>query len=292
MAMLAIWTAVLLLFGLCTPPSLGDEEDCYPLDMAPNSVDDMYNGCEDKMKGIIEPLLNKEQREEFKDAWSAAQNYYKRKIVYYTTLYKLKSLLSNTPKLKKKEIMAVHAYTLETPALYSKFNVAVRTQKSDYKTETFKYHAVHFFLTMALRSLNHDLKCVTSYRRTKCNFKTAINSEIRFGAFTSSTEGSYPPAEFGEKSCFEIYTCFGADISKFSKFPQEKEVLIPPYEVFKVKDIKKRSATNSLPCDVVYKLESTKEPHSNLNCALAKKLSERSGVKHPIDKSSTVHSWT
>ncbi|KAM4595265.1 ecto-ADP-ribosyltransferase 5-like [Fundulus diaphanus] len=279
MATLGIWTAVLLLSGLCTPPSLGVEEVCYPLDMAPNSVDDMYDGCEDKMKGIIEPLLNKEQQEEFKDAWSAAQNYYNNNIVYYTTLYKLKSLVSNTPKLKKNQIMAVHAYTLETPALYSKFNEAVRTQKPYYKKK-FKYHAVHFFLTMALRSLKSN--CVTSYRRTDCYFKTAINSEIRFGAFTSSTEGSYPPAEFGEKSCFEIYTCFGADISRFSEFPQEKEVLIPPYEVFKVKDIKKRSATNSLWCNVVYKLESTKKTRSELNCALTKK--NRLLVKYPRNK--------
>ncbi|XP_036001748.1 ecto-ADP-ribosyltransferase 5 [Fundulus heteroclitus] len=243
--------------------------DCYPLDMAPNSVDDMYDGCEREMKRIIEPLLNEEQREEFKDAWSAAQNYYKRKIVHYI-LYKLKSLLLNTPSLKKKQIMAIHAYTLETPALYSKFNEAVRTQKPDYNTENFKYHAVHFFLTMALRSLNHNSNCVTSYRRTDCNFETAVNSEIRFGAFTSSTEGSHPPVAFGKKSCFEIYTCFGAGISKFSEFPAEKEILIPPYEVFIVKDIQKRSAPNSLWCDVVYKLESTKKTRSELNCALTK----------------------
>uniref|UniRef100_A0A3Q2PPV3 NAD(P)(+)--arginine ADP-ribosyltransferase n=1 Tax=Fundulus heteroclitus TaxID=8078 RepID=A0A3Q2PPV3_FUNHE len=267
MATLAVWTTVLLLFGLCTPPSLGVEEDCHPLDMAPNSVDDMYNGCEHDMKRIIEPLLNEEQRQEFKDVWSAAQNYYKKNIKYYNILYKLKSLLLNTPKLKKNQIMAVHAYTLETPALYKKFNEAVRTQKPDYNTENFKYHAMHFFLTMALRSLNHNSKCVTSYRRTDCNFETAVNSEIRFGAFTSSTEGSHPPVAFGEKSCFEIYTCFGAGISKFSEFPAEKEILIPPYEVFIVKDIQKRSAPNSLWCDAVYKLESTKKPRSELNCA-------------------------
>ncbi|KAM4595779.1 T-cell ecto-ADP-ribosyltransferase 1-like [Fundulus diaphanus] len=236
MATLAMWTAVLLLFGSCIGTPLSPwTEDCYPLDMAPNSVDDMYDGYENKMDQIIKPLLNEEKKGEFGEAWTAAENY-----------YILKTMPSNTSKLKKNQIMAVHAYTLEEPPLYVKFNEALRTQKHNYKAKQFKYHAMHFFLTMALRSLNHNLKCVTSYRRTDCYFKTAINSEIRFGAFTSSTEGSYPPAEFGEKSCFEIYTCFGADISKFSEF----------FFCFFC---------------ALYKLESTKKTRSELNCALTKK---------------------
>ncbi|MED6254492.1 hypothetical protein ATANTOWER_027569 [Ataeniobius toweri] len=164
--------------------------------------------------------------------------------------------------------MALHAYTLENPPLYAEFNKAVRTQNRQYKTKQFKFYALHFLLTMALRSLKSKAKeCITTYRRTKSEFKTAVNKEIRFGAFTSSSVGSYPSITFGDQSCFEISTCFGAEISKFSRFESEKEVLIPPYEVFKITDIKKSSLKNLLPCKVVYKLKSTKNPHSNLNCA-------------------------
>ncbi|KAM4750118.1 erythroblast NAD(P)(+)--arginine ADP-ribosyltransferase-like [Anableps anableps] len=258
MEMLAIWTVVLLSFGSCIGAPPPQQKSCsFKLDLAPNSVDDMYNGCEDEMEKTVASLLNTEKKGEFQQAWRAAQQYYNRKW-------------QNTSKLKKEQIMAIHAYTLEKPPIYAEFNAAVRTQKPQYTT-SFPYHALHFYLTMALRSLKRKAEeCVTTYRRTSCKFQTAINTEVRFGAFTSSSLGSYASSTFGEQSCFEITTCFGAGISQFSMFESENEVLIPPYEVFKVTDIQKRSGRNSLPCEVVYKLKSTKNPLSNLNCALSK----------------------
>ncbi|KAK5603871.1 hypothetical protein CRENBAI_026455 [Crenichthys baileyi] len=256
MAKLAIWTAVLLSFGFCIGhPTLHwmKKSSSFPLDMAPNSVDDMYYGCEDQMNKRVTPLLNREKNGEFKEAWLKAEQYYKTKWV-------------NTKILKKEEIMALHAYTLENPPLYAEFNKAVRMQKCQYKKKKFKFYALHFLLTMALRSLKSKAKqCITAYRRTKSKFKTAVNKKIRFGAFTSSSVGSYPPITFGDQSCFEISTCFGAEISQFSRFESEKEVLIPPYEVFKITDIS--YPKDLLPCKVVYKLTSTKYPCSNLNCA-------------------------
>ncbi|XP_027874883.1 erythroblast NAD(P)(+)--arginine ADP-ribosyltransferase-like isoform X1 [Xiphophorus couchianus] len=261
MAMLAVSTVVLLSFGCCigAPAPQKKVRICsFPLDLAPNSVDDMYNGCENQMERKVASLLNTEKRGEFRDAWRVAQKYYNNK--WATT----------SSRLKKEQIMAIHAYTLEKPPLYVEFNKAVRTQKSGYKTK-FQYHALHFYLTMALRSLKRNApECVKTYRRTNCKFETKINREIRFGGFTSSSEGGYPSPHFGDQSCFEITTCFGARISKFSMFESEKEVLIPPYEVFKVTDIKNKSWKNFLPCQVVYKLKSTKNPRSSLNCALTK----------------------
>ncbi|XP_054897154.1 ecto-ADP-ribosyltransferase 5-like isoform X2 [Poeciliopsis prolifica] len=237
-------------------------QDCLPfaLDMAPDSVDDMYNNCEVKMKEKIENefLQNEKNKDKnFKEAWNKAEKYYNSKWAN-----------NNTP-LKKEQIMAAHAYTLEEPALYCDFNNAVRKQNSEYKT-TFQYHTLHFYLTMALRTIKPTAEnCVTVYRRTNCKFsKDVQNKEIRLGAFSSSSMGDYSDPEFGTKSCFEITTCFGASISKFSKFPDEREVLIPPYEVFKVTAIKENSKKNKLPCEVVYTLESTKTTQSNLNCAL------------------------
>ena len=60
----------------------------------------------------------------------------------------------------------------------------------------------------------------------------------------------------------------GADFSLYSKLENQAEVLIPPYEVFKVVEIKKRSTMQpDLPCEVVYKVKSTGYV-SKLNCAL------------------------
>uniref|UniRef100_A0A3B3XIS7 NAD(P)(+)--arginine ADP-ribosyltransferase n=1 Tax=Poecilia mexicana TaxID=48701 RepID=A0A3B3XIS7_9TELE len=233
------------------------------LDMASDSVDDMYDKCEEKMKEEIEKkfLPNEQNKNEnFKQAWNNAEEYYKRKWE------------KKNPQLKKEQIMALYAYTLDVPPLYSEFNDAVRTQKSEYKTK-FPYHTLHFYLTMALRTIKPKAEnCVTVYRRTPCKFtKNVLNKQIRFSAFTSSSVDEYCDKRFGEESCFEISTCFGADISQYSKFETEREVLIPPYEVFKVKEIKKSSELNKLPCKVVYKLQSTETTHSNLNCTFFSK---------------------
>ncbi|XP_043969778.1 ecto-ADP-ribosyltransferase 5-like [Gambusia affinis] len=258
-----IWTVVLLSIKCSKSiewvPAPQEKSSSFPLDIAPDSVDDMYDGCEKEMKKKVASLLNTEKSGEFRKAWLAAEKYYNNKW-------------ATTPStLKKEQIMAIHAYTLEQPAIYDEFNKAVRTQKSEYKT-TFQYHALHFYLTRAIRSLKSNApECITTYRRTNSKFETDINREIRFGGFTSSSRDDYLDILiFGNTSCFEITTCFGADISEFSKYEWEKEVLIPPYEVFKVTDIQKRSEENSLPCEVVYKVKSTKKTRSSLNCALFK----------------------
>ncbi|RVE75697.1 hypothetical protein OJAV_G00001210 [Oryzias javanicus] len=54
------------------------------------------------------------------------------------------------------------------------------------------------------------------------------------------------------------------------KFKEEAEILIPPYEVFRVTKIETRAEDKKLPCEVVYTVKSTKIPVSNYNCALFK----------------------
>ncbi|KAM4750120.1 erythroblast NAD(P)(+)--arginine ADP-ribosyltransferase-like [Anableps anableps] len=240
-----------------------------PLDMAPNSVDDMYEGCENKMvtKVKTEFLVNeKKTNKNFTLAWNEAEKQYNKK-------WKPKPGKKRSRTLEKEQNMAIYAYTLDKPEIYAEFNNAVRTQKDQYKG-TFQYHSLHFFLTGALKALNfRKLKterCLTGYRRVNKKFKLGIlDKQIRFSAFTSSSMGEYPSNEkFGYETCFEIYTCLGADISLYSKFGEsEREVLIPPYEIFKVTEIKERSKDKNLPCEVVLKLKSTGNTLSNLNCA-------------------------
>ncbi|XP_042558789.1 ATP-binding cassette sub-family B member 6-like [Clupea harengus] len=68
-------------------------------------------------------------------------------------------------------------------------------------------------------------------------------------------------AEMSNELCFEVRTCHGANVSKYSRYPEEKEVLIPPYETFKIKKvIKKGNGQTVMNCDTVYQLESTAEP--------------------------------
>ncbi|XP_018520448.1 ecto-ADP-ribosyltransferase 5 [Lates calcarifer] len=228
MAMMAIWVAVLISYGISTGIAMHSaahrSDDVLTLDMAPDSVDDMYSGCKDKMRTKANNYLKNEKNadSDFTLAWKKAEKKWPKK------------------KPGREQKMAIYVYTLNEPNIYLNFNNAVRTQRSMYKT-TFRYHALHFFLTDALQTLNsrksEEERCLTGYRRVNSYFsQDVLNKEIRFGTFTSSRRDQYPHTDrFGDKSCFEIATCFGADISLYSELGEsEREVLIPPYEVFKV----------------------------------------------------------
>lgn len=239
-------------------------KDVTALDMAPNSVDDMYNGCKVQMKTKVqtEYLPNeKNTNKKFKQAWDEAEQ-------RYNTKWSKKGT-----RLGKELVVAIYVYSFGREDIYKDINTAVRTGQPTYKT-TFGYHAVHFFLTDAIQTLNarkpEGERCLTVYRGVDLYFsQDVLQKEVRFGSFTSTTMRGFDIAKkFGEKSCFKIVTCYGADISMFSRFGEaEAEVLILPYEVFIVTEIKKRSEQKDLECEVVYKMKSTRTV-SNLDCAL------------------------
>ncbi|XP_028268934.1 ecto-ADP-ribosyltransferase 4-like isoform X2 [Parambassis ranga] len=245
------------------PLAKSELKDENPLDMAPNSVDDMYDGCLSEMEKDVEDKYLKNEMNEnknFTEAWEKAEEHYE----------------------WKNWQLAIYVYTL--PNVYLDFNTAVRNQSSKYNT-TFSYHSLHFYLTQAIQNLTSNrpdevdpAKCYTVYRRTKSYFSLdVLYREFRFGSFTSSSQGNYQDTQkFGNKSCFKIRTCFGADISKYSNVSSQREVLIPPYEVFKVTKIEKISDNKGLPCEVVYEVDSTETNKSNLNCALFKSNSDKS----------------
>lgn len=230
------------------------------MDMAPNAVDDMYNGCKDEMKSKVqnEFLPNETStNSQFKQAWEEAEQ-------VYNTKWKRETVLA------KEQFMAMYVYNFGKKQICQDIKVALQTQHCNYKT-SFSYHSMTFFLTDALQNLNAQGpdkgRCFTVYHRVDQYFsQSMLGKEIRFGYFTATTLRSYGSvAKEGTKSCFQIETCYGADISMFGN--ANREALIPPYEVFKVTGIKRRCQEPSLDCDVLYELKSTRTL-SNLNCAL------------------------
>ncbi|XP_031416178.2 ecto-ADP-ribosyltransferase 5-like, partial [Clupea harengus] len=213
-----------------------------PLDMAPNSVDDAYSTCTKEMsKRVLSKYLTNElnSNADFKKAWNWAKKYNKHK--------------NPGNGLTENHAIAIRVYTNGHPKVYDKFNEAVHVGK---ETE-FNYHALHFLLTDALKHLKENQKrgkCLPTYRRTELDSHTKVNQEIRFGYFTS-TSLKKGLTRFGKRSCFEIETCHGAALEPFSNWPEEEAVLIPPYEKFKVKNIRKHEKKDW--CDVVYILSST-----------------------------------
>ncbi|XP_030634884.1 ecto-ADP-ribosyltransferase 4-like [Chanos chanos] len=230
-----------------------------PLDMALDSVDDSYDGCREEMSKLVKnDYLNQERKANvhFKDGWKLAEK---------------RAKAGNG--LEKEQAVALWVYTSSHPNVYTDFNRAVGHDKRSYKNGTFQYYSLHFLLTDALQLLKKKQKSpMTTYRRTKDTYdRIKVGKTIRFGRFTSTSLDYNETASFGDKTCFEIGTQFGADITKFSANKREKEVLIPPYEKFKVTSVQMKKKKRNLWCDVVYTLKSD-GTRSNLNCALFHKV--------------------
>ncbi|CAK6982254.1 T-cell ecto-ADP-ribosyltransferase 1-like [Scomber scombrus] len=228
-----------------------------PLDMVPEAVDDMYSGCKKEMaKKVKYTYFKKEFNGAFKQAWINAEK------------------CSNKPKdavdkaLNKDHMRAICAYSSND--IYSQFNAAVRTNKKTYSS-SFKFHSLHFWLTSAIQILRDHQGCHNTFRRTKSVFTGKVNNLMRFGSFASSSfrRDLYG---FGSETCFHMRTCLGAYLKHYPIFQSvEKEVLIPPYEIFKITHIFNGQGTcPPLPdCKRVFVLQSVGK-QSKLNCRVAK----------------------
>ncbi|XP_010866351.1 NAD(P)(+)--arginine ADP-ribosyltransferase 2-like [Esox lucius] len=240
-----------------SPPGLNPS---IPLDMVPDSVDDMYEGCTEPMYTEVEKkyLPREKKNEPFKKAWSSAELCAKN----VKDRFKKKTTHFDSAELTHDHIKAICVYTKGYTPIYAEFNEAVRTNKTVYKT-TFKFHSLHFLLTDALRLLKlKQPNCHTTYRRSKSAFEGKVNQIIRFGYFASSSL-SKEMTHFGRVSCFKITTCSGAFLKSYPVMgDKEQEVLIPPFEMFK---IIKKEKPNFLNCNVLYILKSIGR-WSDLNC--------------------------
>ncbi|KAL0154208.1 hypothetical protein M9458_050462, partial [Cirrhinus mrigala] len=198
----------------------------YPLNMAPDSVDDQYMGCAEKMLRLVQTVhLRKElsnPQSTFAIAWKDGIQHAKQP----------------EDNLTKNHSIAIYVYT--DNRVYNDFNKDVSAGKRTYKDNTFKWYSLHFLLTEAIQILKKTQKeCKPTYRGANVEFdKNVKGKKVRFGSFASSSLDRNTAQGFGSKSCYEIYTCNGVNLAKYSKYPHEREVLIPPYETFKVTDVK------------------------------------------------------
>ncbi|XP_053094479.1 ecto-ADP-ribosyltransferase 5-like [Pangasianodon hypophthalmus] len=206
-------TAVIIISVVCYAENLKWISDTViRLDMAENSVDDQFIGCTDEMyKRITNTTLLKELKshKKFKNIWEKYSKFtdnFTRIIKVYTDLHS---------------------------DLYKKFNEAVSSGRRKYVSK-FTYKAFHFLLTRAVQI--HQVKnCTHVFRRTNVSFDAnVLGHQMRFGRFASTSLRTNMSHTFGGISCFNVTTCFGANIANISVLPKEEEVLIPPFEKFKI----------------------------------------------------------
>ncbi|XP_043852770.1 ecto-ADP-ribosyltransferase 5-like isoform X2 [Dromiciops gliroides] len=190
-----------------------------------NAFDDQYVGCEDKMKMWAKKLLDQEREKDlnFNKVWEKAEKEWE-------------SMSTEKKTMEKPFEIAVIAYTMDENMFYKDFNQAVREccKSREAYMNNFHFKAFHFYLTRALQILRGP--CYNVYRGVSVKQYPDGTREMRFGQFASTSFYENVARNFanGSGTFYKVYTCKGAKIEHLSVFPHEKEVLIPPYEVFTV----------------------------------------------------------
>ncbi|KAK1150384.1 erythroblast NAD(P)(+)--arginine ADP-ribosyltransferase-like [Acipenser oxyrinchus oxyrinchus] len=189
------------------------------MNMAVNATDDQYDGCRDTMlKNVKKTLLPSEldKNPKFKNAWKTAQD---------------KMMKQDHTGLSLDQATAIYLYTMDD--VHKDFNIAVRTGGTNYSQ--FQFKAWHFHLTDALKTLrSKNRTCYDVYRGVNIKFTAVKDETVRFGQFASTSLKLSVAEGFGKETLFTIRTCLGVPIKKYSEKPQQEEVLIPPFERFKV----------------------------------------------------------
>ncbi|XP_007438947.1 erythroblast NAD(P)(+)--arginine ADP-ribosyltransferase-like [Python bivittatus] len=211
------------------------------LDMALDSFDDQYNRCVSQMEQELPALLSSEldMNHIYRDSWQKAVKKWD----------EIKEHIVLPRGLQPLHATAVLAYTENS--LFRDFNQAVRKagrSRKAYK-DKFHYKSFHYLLTRAVKIIRKSstLKSRMVYRGMEPQTLTAKRSKaVRFGQFASSSLDRSTAERFGTKTFFTITTSYGAFIDGLSFIPKEMEVLIPPFETFKVVSFTKTKNGNNI----------------------------------------------
>uniref|UniRef100_A0A8C3Q483 NAD(P)(+)--arginine ADP-ribosyltransferase n=1 Tax=Geospiza parvula TaxID=87175 RepID=A0A8C3Q483_GEOPR len=208
-----------------------------PLDMAQNSFDDQYLKCKDEMTEKLPELKRSDflKNDKFAEVWTNATAEWQNRG-------------SHSSSLTNDQAIAVMAYTMKY--VYREFNDAVREagRSSQEYRDNFHFKTLHFLLTDVLQKLRvPNNKCLDVFRGVrKYQFNAKLGDKVRFGQFALSSLDKKVAQSYGTVTMFEVHTCHGVDIQSFSYDPKNREVLIPPFEIFEVTDVKMEGSTMNI----------------------------------------------
>ncbi|XP_051865218.1 ecto-ADP-ribosyltransferase 5-like [Pristis pectinata] len=211
--------------------------DVIRLGMEENSAAYIFTQSEESDYLAIQYLQEEaKQNETLAQAWE-----------YATKRRKNDKCLSKSPVpkgLKEEHVVSVIAYTLDTK-LYAEFNQAVRMYgvNDSVYAEKFPFKSFHYLLSVAIDRLRKNMNRApgTTYRGMRRVAKGQEGKKMRFGYFASSSLDIEVSKKFSTSTVFTIKSSYGASIENYSNFSNEKEVLIPPYEVFTITQVVKQN---------------------------------------------------
>ncbi len=199
------------------------------LDMAPDTVDDQYNGCHKEAMekfihlGLLQQELNNSKG--FQRAWSA-----------HTQCSKL------IPGGIKEHTAALLAYANGDVDFIKTFNNAVGTMGvniSIYENH-FHFKSLHFLLMDAMKLLNpNPKKCQTVFFLPDEKYTAQKGSKVRFGGFTtvySSYRALTLFEDLDEEVIFNVTSCFFVNLGDICSEDADL-TLLSPAEVFTVEEI-------------------------------------------------------
>lgn len=174
--------------------------------------------------------------------------------------------------MEKQHSVAIYAFTQALRRPGGTVPAAAEASEGQLSSET---RSLFSHLGDALRVLKHSQRLcqTTSYATDAPSGLNLSGKLLRFATFVLGSDGR----DFGGNTRFRVHTCFGADVTHYSALKQNSQVLIPPYEVFRVAG--GPSGPGGAP--VTYRLE------SNLNCV----YDSRSGSLQQISVSPANLSW-
>lgn len=222
---------LLLLCGLQTPSGRAEVAIKVDFDLAPDSFDDQYQGCS---KQVMEELS---QGDYFTEEIDAHKHYFGAwQKAHLSWLGREKALPAN---MTVTHAVALLVYTSSNQVrsdLARAMASAARPPQQYKRSFHFKY--LHYYLTSAIQLLRTEL---STKSRTLCHevhhaakdahFVANVGDTVRFGQFLSTSLLREEAQKLGEQTLFTIFSCLGAPVQDFSL---QKEVLIPPYELFEI----------------------------------------------------------
>ncbi|XP_078087799.1 erythroblast NAD(P)(+)--arginine ADP-ribosyltransferase-like [Mustelus asterias] len=223
----------ILLLSLCLDnqrsPSHKPGKKYVKLDMAKNSAAYIFTQT---------PAADQAAIDYIRDEWVDRKDFLK---VWDDARKGLRHHVAIPEGLRREHLMAIHAYTQES-VLYREFNEAIRQFGSNDSTyhENFHFKCFHYLLSIALDTLKSNGH--KTFRGVPILFNATMGEAVRLGQFSStsfdmSIAQAFLQPNAAENTLFNIETKLGVPVSKFSATYFENEVLIPPIEVFEVKDV-------------------------------------------------------